>query len=223
MAISNHHAAPVNAWVIQIILCWSRASEISLVFLKKGDAWGRIFGYLNWVAKVFSETTDYRVLRATTERFNECIKVLSSFSPHNQLNSITKYLQIIRKSLTSNIGHLIQVMSATFSICILKKWKKRKAMPTLHSTVSLRIDKLDQHSLIYKFIFDADEQLLSTCIDFFLPSLNAISVTLQFLLHRFLLQPEILKKCQDEIDQVVGQGRLPSLNDRIKWVVDIII
>lgn len=61
-------------------------------------------------------------------------------------------------------------------------------------------------------------QLVSICVDFYLPALNSISVTLQFLLQRFHFQPEILKKCQDEIDRVVGQGRLPSLNDRIKWV-----
>lgn len=52
--------------------------------------------------------------------------------------------------------------------------------------------------------------------DFFLPTFIANSVTLQFLLQRLYLQPEILRRCQDEIDEVVGQSRLPNLDDRVK-------
>lgn len=50
--------------------------------------------------------------------------------------------------------------------------------------------------------------------DFFLPALIANAVQTQFLFQRFYLQPEILQKCQNEIDNVVGRGRLPTLNDR---------
>lgn len=32
------------------------------------------------------------------------------------------------------------------------------------------------------------------------------------------LDPEVQRKVQNEIDRVVGQGRLPTLDDRIKWV-----
>lgn len=54
--------------------------------------------------------------------------------------------------------------------------------------------------------------------DFFMPAFVATNSQFQFLLQRLYLQPEILKKCQDEIDKVVGYGRLPTLNDRQKWV-----
>lgn len=57
------------------------------------------------------------------------------------------------------------------------------------------------------------------CTDVFVPALNANALQLQFLLQRLCFQPEILKKCQEEIDNVVGQGRLPSLNDRTKYVL----
>lgn len=53
--------------------------------------------------------------------------------------------------------------------------------------------------------------------DFFLPTFIANSATLQFLLQRLYLQPEILRRCQDEIDEVVGQSRLPNLDDRVKY------
>lgn len=53
--------------------------------------------------------------------------------------------------------------------------------------------------------------------DFYLATFAANSITLQFLLQRFHMQPEILRRCQNEIDDVVGQSRLPNLDDRIKY------
>lgn len=53
------------------------------------------------------------------------------------------------------------------------------------------------------------------CTDFFFPSLTAVPVTFAFLIQRFLLQPDALKKMQREIDELVGVGRLPELDDRI--------
>lgn len=54
------------------------------------------------------------------------------------------------------------------------------------------------------------------CVDGFIPSLNANSITTQCLIQRLHFHPEVLRKCQEEIDRVVGQGRLPSLNDRVE-------
>ncbi|XP_059611495.1 probable cytochrome P450 304a1 [Phlebotomus argentipes] len=59
------------------------------------------------------------------------------------------------------------------------------------------------------------EQLILICVDFFFPALTAVPVTVCFLIQRLLLQPEVLTKMQKEIDEVVGNGRLPSLDDRI--------
>lgn len=65
------------------------------------------------------------------------------------------------------------------------------------------------------FIY-TDQQLVGAMSDLFMPSFIANAVQLQFLLQRFHLQPEILKKCQNEIEKVVGHSRLPTLNDRSK-------
>ncbi|GAB0087451.1 Cytochrome P450 [Sergentomyia squamirostris] len=59
------------------------------------------------------------------------------------------------------------------------------------------------------------EQLILLCVDFFFPALTAVGVTVGFLIQRLLHQPEILTKMQKEIDEVVGSGRLPELDDRI--------
>lgn len=64
----------------------------------------------------------------------------------------------------------------------------------------------------------SDDQLVVAMTDFFMPGLTSNAIQLQFLLQRLYLQPEIMKKCQDEIDTVVGQSRLPTLDDRQKYV-----
>lgn len=55
-----------------------------------------------------------------------------------------------------------------------------------------------------------------TCTDFFFPALASVPVTISFLIQRFLLQPELTERMQKEIDDVVGSGRLPELDDRVK-------
>lgn len=60
------------------------------------------------------------------------------------------------------------------------------------------------------------EQLLMVCIDFMFPALSAIESTIAFLFKHLLYRDDILKKIQDEIDAVVGGGRLPGLDDRVK-------
>lgn len=60
------------------------------------------------------------------------------------------------------------------------------------------------------------DQLLMICTDFLFPSLSAIETTVAFLLKHLLYRKDILMKIQKEIDVVVGGGRLPKLDDRIK-------
>lgn len=53
-------------------------------------------------------------------------------------------------------------------------------------------------------------------LDFLTPSLVANSVAVTQVLQALCTFPDVQKKVQDEIDHVVGQGRLPALDDRIK-------
>lgn len=52
-------------------------------------------------------------------------------------------------------------------------------------------------------------------MDFFFPAISGATSQIALLLERLLLQPEVIAKMQAEIDDVVGRGRLPSLDDRI--------
>lgn len=48
----------------------------------------------------------------------------------------------------------------------------------------------------------------------FFPALTAIGAQSTFLFEICIKNPEVKKKIQCEIDEVVGQGRLPHLDDR---------
>lgn len=62
----------------------------------------------------------------------------------------------------------------------------------------------------------ADDQLVLSLIDFSFPSFSALSATVTFLFQMICHEPDVQRKIQDEIDRVVGQGRTPNLDDRIK-------
>lgn len=63
---------------------------------------------------------------------------------------------------------------------------------------------------------EIDEQLLMTCVDFGFPPFSALSTTMTFMVQLVCHKPEIQRKIQQEIDQVIGEGRLPTLDDRVK-------
>lgn len=60
------------------------------------------------------------------------------------------------------------------------------------------------------------QQMLMVCTDFLFPSLSAIEAQVSFLLRHLLHRNDVLIKIQAEIDEVVGCGRLPSLDDRVQ-------
>lgn len=62
----------------------------------------------------------------------------------------------------------------------------------------------------------SESQLLAICMDLFMAGSETTSKTLGFCFLYLLLYPEVMKKAQEEIDQVVGRDRTPLLSDRAK-------
>ncbi|XP_053691403.1 probable cytochrome P450 304a1 [Sabethes cyaneus] len=65
-----------------------------------------------------------------------------------------------------------------------------------------------------RFSFQYD-QLVLGIVDFFLPAISGATSQIALLLERLIQHPEVFSRMQNEIDEVVGNGRFPSLNDRI--------
>lgn len=60
------------------------------------------------------------------------------------------------------------------------------------------------------------DQLVMMCTDFLFPSLSAMEAQVSFLFRFMLYNEDVMKKIQEEIETVVGSGRLPELDDRVK-------
>lgn len=75
------------------------------------------------------------------------------------------------------------------------------------------MNEAEQRNETSDFTYD---QLVMMATDFLFPSLVGVETQIAFLFRTLLHKPDILKKIQDEIDGVVGSGRLPELDDRIK-------
>lgn len=58
------------------------------------------------------------------------------------------------------------------------------------------------------------DQICLIGVDFFMPSITVQVFQMSFLFRRLLYREDIVRKIQEEIDEVVGHGRLPGLNDR---------
>lgn len=67
----------------------------------------------------------------------------------------------------------------------------------------------------YCFFF-VDEQFSMVLVDLFLTGFVPISSCLEFLVMFMILHPEIQKKCHDEIDNVIGRNRFPSIHHNDK-------
>ena len=63
-----------------------------------------------------------------------------------------------------------------------------------------------------------DEQLAVTGTDLLFPSTTTVSSTLHFALVFLLNYPNVQTKMQQELDNVVGRDRLPTLDDRARSV-----
>uniref|UniRef100_T1GV35 Cytochrome P450 n=1 Tax=Megaselia scalaris TaxID=36166 RepID=T1GV35_MEGSC len=58
------------------------------------------------------------------------------------------------------------------------------------------------------------EQFTLSLVDFAFPAITAIGFQIAMFLQYALLHPNVIKKMQAEMDNVVGSGRLPCLDDR---------
>uniref|UniRef100_A0A182QY09 Cytochrome P450 n=1 Tax=Anopheles farauti TaxID=69004 RepID=A0A182QY09_9DIPT len=62
------------------------------------------------------------------------------------------------------------------------------------------------------------EQLLAVCLDMFIAGSETTTKTLDFSFLYIVRNPTVMRRIQDEIDEVIGRHRLPTLEDRARQV-----
>ncbi|GLV45150.1 Cytochrome P450 304a1 [Carabus blaptoides fortunei] len=72
----------------------------------------------------------------------------------------------------------------------------------------MKANQHDEHSTF------SDDQLLMLTIDYMFPAVTAISSVVIQMIYLMFYHPHVLERMQKEIDDVVGHGRLPTLDDR---------
>lgn len=114
-----------------------------------------------------------------------------------------------------------QIRQASMNMCDLMKGIVDKQLRTyqdghVRNFIDLYIKEIkeaDISGINRGYLYD---QLLMISTDFVFPALSAIETTIAFLFKHLLCRQDIVERIQSEIDIVVGAGRLPELDDRIK-------
>lgn len=75
------------------------------------------------------------------------------------------------------------------------------------------------NSLLAKYLLDLFlvDQLVLGLVDFLFPAATGLPAQLSLLCQRLLLNPHVQMKIQEEIDEAVGSGRFPTLDDRQRY------
>jgi hypothetical protein len=76
--------------------------------------------------------------------------------------------------------------------------------------------------LLFKFLnafsFVSEEQLQVLALDYLFPASTTVTSTLNFAMAFLMNYPDVQTKMQEELDDVIGRERLPTLDDRARSV-----
>lgn len=195
-----------------------------------------MFSYVDWIPKMFPKFSDYDLLRDLAMKFYDSIEVFITFSTIDCRISLDflsiRFLMCIYFPLYSKqmiIDEQYKTYDSNHKRHFLDMYFKKieQTSDNPKTTHSCKLNCVRNciatwpKLLIIRFGFFfhfTDKQLVRTMVDLLFATFVADATQMQFLLQRFCLQPEILEKCQNEIDRVVGHSRLPTLDDRMKLV-----
>ena len=105
-----------------------------------------------------------------------------------------------RTEKTYDRGHVRNIADSFISVVEKETEKEKKNHPACEDTLSIA-------PLL------SDEQIVSALGDLFGAGFDTSSITLYWSLAYLMKYPDIQRQLQDELDQVIGRERLPSLED----------
>jgi len=112
------------------------------------------------------------------------------------IDSSENMLKFVKKAVTEHKATYSDDYARDFIDVYLKEMKKREKPEEISSF--------------------SDEQLVVTGTDLLFPAATTVSATLNFAMVFLLNYPEVQRKMQQEMDNVVGRDRLPTLDDRAR-------
>lgn len=157
------------------------------------NEFGRLMTVMPWISRAFPKLSGYKPLREGSMVLHDFMKeiIYKHFETYEE-GRVRSFLDLYFKEI-------------------------KEAEATGEETGFMCRKKLLKNNLkfiLQKFNVLVDQMCL-VCVDFLFPSITAMEFQLSFLFKHLLYRPDIVKKIQSEIDEVVGRGRLPELNDRI--------
>lgn len=154
-----------------------------------------MFSLIPWLSKYFADTSDFSRIRSASVDLHATIKdmVMDQWQTYDATIE-RHFLDIYFKEI------------------------KEAERTGIESSLSRKI-LIFQKNHFYLYFSFAVEQLVMNCTDLILPALTTIASVMSLFVQRVLLQPEIGRNIQNEIERVVGHGRLPRLDDRAKYLI----
>lgn len=191
---------------------WSLSISVAgTQFSRNGCMYGRIFSMLESLKYIFPNWSGYNAIRSSSMVIHGIMKVSTICKFKNTSLYVNCYIPYANRNIFwNNTKHLILPMNGISSTCTLRNLMMAKKI----SAASL-FWLLWTITIFNKFRPTVD-QLTHMMVDLIFPSTTSPAITLTLVLQRLLLNPVYMDKCQSQIDEVVGSGRLASLDDRIK-------
>ena len=167
-----------------------------MAFQRHANEYGDLVSYIPWIRHFFPNMSNFNQMRSGSMIMHEFMKeIISRQTQTYQEGHIRHFMDMYIKEVKDaelrgeDSGFLCKfVVFCEFTWCV--------------------------NQFFIKFI--TDDQLLLICVDFLFPSLTAMEIQVSYLIRHLFHRPDILKKIQYEIDNVVGTGRLPELDDRVQ-------
>ncbi|XP_059471933.1 methyl farnesoate epoxidase-like [Neocloeon triangulifer] len=142
----------------------------------------------------------------------------ASFRALDMSGGLINQMPFLRHLMPGRTGYNdhIATLAATYSFLreTLQDHKRTHMQGNHHDLIDAYLDEINSE----KDTDFNDLQLLALSMDLFMAGSETTSNTIGFIFLYFLINPEMQKRVQAEIDSVIGRGRLPKLSDRPKML-----
>ena len=149
-------------------------------------------------------------------KFQHLMQILSFFSQSECYSSATNYIPLLRLlPENKNIRHAMEKLNEAYNWVNNEIEEHRKTFDPeeMRDFIDLylakeKVDKVEDDEAFCNY------NLKKIIFDIFVSGSDTTTTSIRWILLYILHNPEVQKKCHEEIDRVIGTSRLPSLADK---------